>query len=79
LDNQLAKHRTRSKLKALVFPHSGNRSIDPAAVKYILDSVIEELQKDANRTFIYVEIAFFARWWREQTDAKKEIVSLYII
>ena len=53
----------------------GNRSISSAAVKYILDSVIEELQKDERRTFIYVEIAFFARWWREQSDATKTIVS----
>ena len=58
---------------------SGNRTIDSAAVKYILDTVIEELMKDETRTFIYVEIAFFSRWWREQTDAKKEAVSLSVL
>ena len=26
------------------------------------------------RRFIYVESAFFWRWWNEQTDAKKDIV-----
>ena len=46
-----------------------------AAVKYILDTVIEELQKNENRTFIYVEMAFFTRWWRQQSEATKDIVS----
>ena len=55
--------------------HSGNRTISNAVVRYILDTVVEELQKDKNRTFIYVEMAFFARWWKEQSDTTKEIVS----
>ena len=53
----------------------GNRSINSRTVKYILDNVIEELQKDEKRTFIYVEIAFFSRWWHQQSDATKTIVS----
>jgi len=56
----------------------GNRSINPRAVKYILDTVIEELQKDEKRTFIYVEIAFFSRWWNQQSDATKSIVSFFL-
>lgn len=39
---------------------------------------MEELQRNPNRTFIYVEIAFFARWWNEQTDETKEIVSIVL-
>ena len=53
----------------------GNNSIQHAAVQYILDTVIEQLQVDKNRTFIYVEIAFFTRWWNQQSDETKNIVS----
>ncbi|KAK7113104.1 lysosomal alpha-mannosidase-like [Littorina saxatilis] len=43
-------------------------------VQYILDSVIPELEKDPSKRFIYVEIAFFARWYREQDDATMHTV-----
>ena len=42
--------------------------------KYILDSVIPELVKDPTKRFIYVEVAFFWRWWREQNDEMKQQV-----
>ena len=42
--------------------------IQNAGVQYILDNVFDELQKDDSRRFIYVEVAFFSRWWREQHD-----------
>jgi lysosomal alpha-mannosidase len=62
-------------LKTVDQYYSGTeRSIDGAGVKYILDSVVDELQKDQRRTFIYVEIAFFIRWWREQSENTKTIV-----
>ncbi|KAH7421965.1 hypothetical protein KP509_13G083700 [Ceratopteris richardii] len=51
-----------------------NNSIQVAAVQYILDSVISALQADPNRKFIYVEQAFFQRWWRQQNSATKRIV-----
>lgn len=51
-----------------------NNSIQVAAVQYILDSVISALQVDPNRKFIYVEQAFFQRWWREQTSTTKKAV-----
>ncbi|GLJ52491.1 hypothetical protein SUGI_1116890 [Cryptomeria japonica] len=51
-----------------------NSSIQVAAVQYILDSFIDALQIDPNRKFIYVEVAFFKRWWREQSKEKREIV-----
>ena len=57
-----------------VFLSPANKSIQEAAVQYILDSVVQELQKDPNRTFIYVEMAFFTRWWNEQSDATKQVV-----
>ncbi len=37
-------------------------------MQYILDSVITALDQNPDRRFIYVEIAFFWRWWNEQTD-----------
>ncbi len=45
-----------------------------ASVQYILDSVMTELAKNHDRKFIYVEIAFFYRWWNEQTDQMKDQV-----
>ena len=66
-------------LKTVDQYYSGtNRSIDPAGVKYILDTVVQELQKDPRRTFIYVEIAYFARWWNEQSNATKAIVKTLV-
>jgi len=43
-------------------------------VQYILDSVIPELAADPTKTFIYVEMAFFTRWWNEQNDDTKALV-----
>ena len=52
-----------------------NNSIQHAGVQYILDSVELELSKDPDKTFIYVEMAFFTRWWKEQTETTKSLVS----
>ncbi|XP_047387943.1 lysosomal alpha-mannosidase isoform X1 [Sciurus carolinensis] len=49
-------------------------SIQHAGVQYILDSVISALLAEPTRRFIYVEIAFFSRWWNQQTNATQEIV-----
>ena len=46
-------------------------------MKYILDTVVEELGKNKDRKFIYVEIAFFTRWWNEQNDDIKQKVLLF--
>lgn len=40
-------------------------------VYYVVDTVIDQLLKDPKRHFIYVETGFFARWWDEQTDARR--------
>ncbi|CAM8896888.1 unnamed protein product [Rhodiola kirilowii] len=45
-----------------------NNSIRGACVQNVLDSAISALLEDKNRKFIYVEIAFFLRWWRQQSD-----------
>jgi hypothetical protein len=54
---------------------AANSSIQHAAVQYILDTVIEQLLVDKDRTFIYVEMAFFTRWWNQQSDDTKNKVS----
>jgi alpha-mannosidase len=43
-------------------------------VRYILDSVVQSLSKDPKRVFNYVEMAFFSRWWEEQSSATKALV-----
>lgn len=48
--------------------------IQHAGVQYILDSVVSELLANPERRFVYVEMAFFARWWRQQTNATQQIV-----
>jgi hypothetical protein len=48
--------------------YGANNSIQHAKVQFILDSVLLELEKNPDRKFIYVEQAFFWRWWREQDD-----------
>ncbi|XP_049732984.1 lysosomal alpha-mannosidase isoform X1 [Elephas maximus indicus] len=51
-----------------------HNDIQRAGVQYILDSVVSSLLANPTRRFIYVEIAFFARWWYQQTKAKQEVV-----
>ncbi|GMP29805.1 hypothetical protein CsSME_00004761 [Camellia sinensis var. sinensis] len=48
-----------------------NNSIRGACVQDVLDSVISALLEDKNRKFIYVEMAFFQRWWRQQSKVLK--------
>ncbi|XP_011098966.1 probable alpha-mannosidase At5g13980 isoform X1 [Sesamum indicum] len=51
-----------------------NNSIQGACVQNVLDSLVSALLADKNRKFIYVEQAFFQRWWREQSEAIQLIV-----
>lgn len=43
-------------------------------MQYILDSVVSELQVGPNRRFIYVEIAYFYRWWNQLHDSGRHVV-----
>ncbi|XP_032794592.1 lysosomal alpha-mannosidase [Daphnia magna] len=62
-------------LKTVDQYYYGSRTgIQKAGVQYILDSVIEELQANRERRFIYVEMAFFWQWWEEQNDSTRDIV-----
>ncbi len=48
--------------------------IQSAGVQYILDTVVRALLADPARKFTYVELAFFSRWWSQQTDATRVVV-----
>jgi hypothetical protein len=48
-------------------------------VQYIIDSVVTALDQNPNRRFIYVEIAYFWRWWNEQTDDIRQKVKGFVI
>lgn len=62
-------------LKTLDQYYYGSYSnIQNAGVQYIIDSVIQELLKDHNRRFIYVETAFFWKWWKQQHDSLRHKV-----
>ncbi|KAL6067304.1 carbohydrate binding [Balamuthia mandrillaris] len=54
--------------------YGANNTIQNAGVQYILDNVVKELAADPAKRFIYVEIAYFERWWNEQSDTTKTIV-----
>ncbi len=43
-------------------------------VYYILDTVINQLSNDINRKFMFVETAFFARWYEEQDERRRKLV-----
>jgi len=43
-------------------------------VRYILDTVVDSLLNEPYRKFNYVEMAFFSRWWEDQSPRRKEAV-----
>ncbi|XP_068854008.1 lysosomal alpha-mannosidase isoform X2 [Aphelocoma coerulescens] len=45
-----------------------------AGVQYILDSVVAQLVAVPSRRFVYAEVAFLARWWRQQDEATRRLV-----
>lgn len=45
-----------------------------ANVKEIIDSVIQSLLKDPEKRFIYVESAYFFKWWSQQSNTIQEQV-----
>ena len=47
-------------------------------VYYVVDTVVDQLLKDPKRHFIYVETGFFARWWDEQPDARRNVTKALV-
>ncbi|XP_068205819.1 lysosomal alpha-mannosidase-like isoform X1 [Palaemon carinicauda] len=58
--------------------YGAKNNIQRAGVQYILDSVISSLLDDPDRKFIYVESAFFFRWWEEQTPEMQDKVKMLV-
>ncbi|XP_042885144.1 lysosomal alpha-mannosidase-like isoform X3 [Penaeus japonicus] len=54
--------------------YGAKNDIQMAGVQYVLDSVVRALLEDPNKKFIYVESAFFFRWWDEQTESMQRAV-----
>ena len=42
-------------------------------VFFVIDTVVTSLAQDPNRKFIYVETAFFARWWEQAPDERRAL------
>lgn len=61
-------HLIGSELHVIGYPSSN------PGVQYILDTVRQELLDDPQRRFIYVEMAFFTRWWNQLQNATRQLV-----
>lgn len=46
----------------------------PAGVQYIIDTLVDALRRDPARRFMFNEMGHFYRWWRQQGDARKQLV-----
>lgn len=71
---ETADVRGRSRCWLLLKLPLDRNDIQHAGVQYILDSVVDQLLKDPNRRFIYVEMAFFYRWWKKQSPSMRKAV-----
>ena len=53
--------------------YGSNNTIQGGGIQYTLDTVVTELMKNPERKFVFVEIAFFAKWWAEATEHQKQV------
>jgi alpha-mannosidase len=52
--------------------YGSNNTIYQTGVQYIISTVVQQLSRDPSKTFTYVEMSFFQRWYWEQTPAVRE-------
>jgi len=52
--------------------------VQHAGIQYVLDSIVIALDENPDRRFIYVEIAYFWRWWLQQTDEIRNKVAGFV-
>ena len=50
-----------------------NQSIYHAGVQYIISSVVNSLLENPERKFVYIEQAFFQRWYAEQNSGRQAV------
>jgi hypothetical protein len=55
-----------------------NNSIQHASVTNLLTAVMAALKRVPERKFVYVEQAFFQRWWRQQNDEMQAMVRSFL-
>jgi hypothetical protein len=63
---------------SLLYVYAARNKIQHAGVQYVIDSIIHALDQNPDRRFIYVEIGFFWRWWRQQTDDMRNKVKQFV-
>ncbi|KAF7265915.1 hypothetical protein GWI33_020660 [Rhynchophorus ferrugineus] len=56
------------------FYHGTNYKSYRAAVAYIYDTVLTSVRRKKDRKFIYVETAFFWKWWMEQDEEDRNVL-----
>ncbi|XP_057661508.1 lysosomal alpha-mannosidase-like [Diorhabda carinulata] len=49
-----------------------HNDIQNIGVQYVLDSILQALDQDASRRYIQVETAYFWKWWKLQSDDKRQ-------
>ena len=54
--------------------YGNDQQTQKAGVQYIIDSVVNALAVNPFRKFIYVEMAFFFKWWKVQSNSTKQLV-----
>lgn len=58
--------------------YGSNSNTQKAGVQYIIETVMDSLKRNKDRRFIYVETAFFWKWWIKQSESMQEEVKNYV-